>query len=79
MYCVYLLLCADSTLYCGSTNNLEKRIAAHNGGVTGARYTRGRQPVRLVYVEKGFTRGEALSREATIKRMSKKEKEALFS
>ncbi len=78
-YFVYLLLCADGTLYCGSTNNLEKRLVAHNGGVSGARYTRGRRPVRLVYVEKGFIRGEALSREATIKRMTKKEKQALFS
>jgi len=78
-YFVYILQCVDGTLYCGSTNNLEKRIVAHNGGVSGARYTRGRRPVRLVYSEKGFTRGGALSREADIKRMSKKEKQALFS
>lgn|SRR5574337_466038 len=70
---VYILECADKTLYTGITNNLEKRIKQHNEG-KGAKYTRGRGPVALV---KSFTRnskGEALKLEYQIKRLSKEEK-----
>lgn len=74
---VYMLLCADGTFYIGSTNNLEKRIGAHNEGKTGARYTRGRRPVTLVYKEEGFSRGDALKREAVLKRLSKDKKKSL--
>lgn len=77
LYMVYMLLCADGTFYTGSTNNLEKRMAAHNGGKTGARYTRGRRPVMLAYIEKGFSRGEALKREAALKSLSKDKKKML--
>jgi putative endonuclease len=63
---VYLLECADSTLYCGVTNDIDKRIAAHNAG-KGARYTRGRAPVRLVWSEARDTRGAALRREIEVK------------
>ena len=72
----YLLQCADGTLYCGWTNNLEKRLAAHNAG-TAARYTASRRPVKLVYYETFETKGEAMSREARIKRMSREKKLAL--
>lgn len=70
----YLLRCADGTLYCGWTNDL----AAHNSG-KGAKYTRARRPVRLVYSEPHPTRGEAMRREAAIKRLSRAEKEALLA
>ena len=72
----YLLRCADSTLYCGWTNHLAERVEAHNAG-RGAKYTRGRRPVSLVYFEVFDTKEEAMRREAAIKRMTKKEKEAL--
>jgi putative endonuclease len=76
MYYVYLLRCADATLYCGITNDPEKRLRDHNGG-RGARYTRGRLPVRLVYREEAAGRGEALKREYAIKKMPKVKKERL--
>ncbi len=65
---VYIVRCADATLYTGITNRLGKRIAAHNAG-RGARYTRGRLPVELIYFELQSGRGEALRREAQIKRL----------
>ena len=70
---VYLLRCADDSLYCGWTTDLEGRIAAHNNG-TGAKYTKSRRPVELVYVEEYENRHEALSREWHIKRLSRAEK-----
>ena len=73
----YLLLCADGTLYCGWTNDLEKRVAAHNAG-TGARYTRPRRPVKLAYCEAFATKREAMRREAEIKRLTRQEKLALI-
>lgn len=74
----YILKCADNTLYCGWTNNLEKRLAAHNAG-TAAKYTRTRRPVKLVYYEEFETKQEAMSREFHIKRMSRLEKLALIN
>lgn len=74
---MYLLECADHTLYCGWTNDLDKRVRAHNSG-KGARYTRARRPVRLVYYEEFETRGEAMRREAAVKGLSRKEKERLI-
>ena len=73
----YILRCADGTLYCGWTNDLEKRLAAHNVG-TGAKYTRSRRPVELIYYEEFATKREAMSREARIKRMSRQEKLSLI-
>lgn len=73
----YILECADGTLYAGWTNDLEKRIEAHNSG-TGAKYTRSRRPVRLVYYEIWETKQEAMSREYQIKHMSRNEKAALI-
>lgn len=69
----YLLLCSDQTLYCGWTNNLKQRLQAHNNG-TGAKYTRSRRPVQLVYYEAYETRREAMQREAAIKQLSRQEK-----
>ena len=69
----YILECADGTLYCGWTNNLEKRLEAHNSG-KGAKYTSARLPVRLVYYEVYETPNEAMSREWKIKHMSRTDK-----
>ncbi|MCB9816649.1 GIY-YIG nuclease family protein [Candidatus Nomurabacteria bacterium] len=78
---VYILRCADGSLYTGYATDLEKRVAEHNGeGQTktartaGARYTRARRPVTLVYSESFPTRSEAMQREAAIKKLSRKEK-----
>lgn len=69
----YLLECADGSLYCGWTNDLEKRLASHNNG-TGAKYTRCRRPVSLIYYEAFETKHEAMHREAMIKQMTRQEK-----
>ena len=69
----YLVLCRDKTLYCGWTNHLDERIKAHNDG-KGAKYTRSRRPVELVYYEIYPTKEEAMSREYAIKRLSRKQK-----
>ncbi len=69
----YLLQCADGTLYCGWTNDLDRRLAAHNAG-TAAKYTRTRRPVTLVYYERFATKQEAMSREFHIKRLRRREK-----
>jgi len=74
---VYMLLCRDGSLYTGITNDLTKRVAAHRAGA-GARYTRARLPVRLVYREARATRGSALRREAAIKRLPRAAKLALL-
>ncbi len=74
----YLLRCADGSLYCGWTNDLEKRLAAHNAG-TASRYTRSRRPVALAYAESFGTRQEAMRREAQIKRMTRARKLCLIS
>lgn len=69
----YIVRCKDNTLYCGWTNNLEKRMASHNAG-TGAKYTRSRHPVELVYYESFETKEEAMSREYAIKQLTRQEK-----
>ncbi|PIQ71981.1 hypothetical protein COZ40_00585 [Candidatus Roizmanbacteria bacterium CG_4_10_14_3_um_filter_39_13] len=75
---VYVLRCKDNSLYCGQTNNLEKRIKEHNDSRnTSTKYTRGRRPVTLVYVEKVKTVSDALKREREIKKLSKEKKELL--
>lgn len=76
---VYLLRCADGTLYTGWTNNLTRRLAQHNGGGAGARYTRSRRPVRLVWCESQPDQGAAMRREAAIKRLTREQKEALVA
>ena len=70
---VYLLECSDGTLYCGVTPKLDSRIAKHNSG-KGAKYTRSRLPVKMVYNEKCADRSEALKREAQIKKMKRSQK-----
>lgn len=75
---VYILQCADTTLYVGCTNNLEKRLKEHNGAKKGAHYTKIRRPVVLKYTETALTLGEARKREAELKRFSRKEKLALI-
>ncbi|MEE3405379.1 MAG: GIY-YIG nuclease family protein [Acutalibacteraceae bacterium] len=74
---VYILRCSDDSLYCGWTTDLEHRVAAHNNG-SGAKYTRSRRPVVLVYTEQYEDKGAALSREWHIKRMSRNEKMELI-
>ena len=70
MAVVYILQCADGTLYTGWTTDLERRLRVHNSG-QGARYTRGRRPLRLVYREEQPTRSAAQKREAAIRRQSR--------
>jgi putative endonuclease len=74
----YIIRCADGTLYTGWTNDIEKRLQAHNSG-GGAKYTRSRLPVSLVYYEPYETKEEAMSREWHIKRMTRAQKMKLFS
>lgn len=70
---VYILRCADDTLYCGWTNDLEHRLKTHNSG-KGAKYTRSRLPVELVYSECADSPSAALRRECEIKKLSRREK-----
>ncbi len=77
-YFFYILRCSDNTLYCGQTNDLERRIQEHNFDKNkSAKYLRGRTPAKLVYSEKYPTLQEAMRREAEIKRWPKVKKEAL--
>ena len=73
---IYILRCSDGTLYTGVAKDLGKRVEAHETG-NGAKYTRGRLPVKLVYRERRRSKGRALRREAEIKKWSKDRKEAL--
>ncbi len=72
----YLLRCSDGSLYAGWTNDLEKRLKAHNEG-TGAKYTRGRGPVVLVWAQEYPDKSAAMKQEAKLKKMNKAEKEKL--
>jgi len=79
MYFVYILACSDETLYTGITTDLERRLDEHNNSSKGAKYTRARRPVALVYSETYETRSEACKREYFIKhKMSREEKKALI-
>ena len=75
---VYMVECADKTLYTGWTTDVDRRLKAHNAG-RGAKYTRERGPVRLVYVEEMPNRRAAMKRELEIKRMRRAEKLALIA
>lgn len=75
---VYIVKCSDGTLYTGWTSDPQRRLAAHNVG-TGARYTRGRRPVKLVYCEECGSKEEALSREFRIKKLDRLEKLKLIT
>ena len=72
---VYILECCDKSLYCGITNNIERRLKQHSGELKGgAKYTLSRRPCNLVYLEKSMNRKEALIREFKIKQMPKSQK-----
>ena len=76
---VYILRCADGTLYTGITNDLVRRVMEHNEGKAGARYTRSRRPVTLVYSEAAANRSEASKREHVIKSLSLINKKTLIN
>ena len=79
MHYIYLVRCSDDSLYCGWTTDLQRRIDAHNGHIPGgAKYTRGRRPVTLVYSESFHQKQEAQRREYAIKRMTKTKKLGLI-
>ncbi|MBC5780069.1 GIY-YIG nuclease family protein [Blautia difficilis] len=75
----YMVKCADGTLYTGWTNCLEKRLKAHNGGRNGAKYTKTKRPVSLVYYEGFFTKEEAMQREYQIKQLTRERKLELIN
>ncbi len=76
MHFVYILRCGDDSLYTGYTNDIEKRLSVHNSG-KGAKYTRSRLPVELVYYKRVDSKSIGLKLEARIKKLSKSKKEAL--
>lgn len=76
-YYVYLLECCDGTLYCGYTTDVKKREKCHNSG-QGAKYTKSRLPVKVVYSEELDTKSNALKREAAIKKLNRREKLSLI-
>ena len=78
---VYIILCSDNSLYTGISTNVQRRLQEHAGqhGAKGAKYFRGRQPERLVYIERGHTRSSASRREAIIKSLPRSEKQKLSS
>ena len=77
---IYILECRDGSLYCGITNNIEKRLKQHKGEIKGgAKYTRSHLPCKLVYEENSLSRSDASKREAIIKKMSKVEKQTLIN
>lgn len=78
MWYVYILRCGDGTLYTGSTDDVERRLAAHRAG-KGAKYTRGRGPLELVYFEPCGEHAAALRREYALKRLPRGEKLRLIS
>ena len=75
---VYILRCKDNSYYTGWTNDLDNRILMHNSG-KGAKYTKSRLPVELIYFEKCADKSEALKRERAIKQLTRKEKEKLIN
>ncbi|MBI3573039.1 MAG: GIY-YIG nuclease family protein [Candidatus Kerfeldbacteria bacterium] len=79
MYYLYILKCADGTLYTGMTTNPKRRVSEHNTSDRGAKYTRTRRPVKLVYAKRFHNRSNAGKAEARIKRLSRREKLRLVS
>jgi len=77
-YYVYILECSDGSFYIGMTNNLERRVHAHNEGIA-SKYTRSRRPVKLSYQELCGTRSQALIRECGLRLLSRKEKQELVN
>jgi len=76
---VYILRCADGSLYTGICTNVERRVEEHNSSTKGAKYTRARRPVKLVYQEQSESRSAASKREAEIKKLPRAKKLALLS
>jgi putative endonuclease len=76
VHCAYFVRCADGTLYAGYARDAHEREKAHNDG-RGAKYTRSRRPVTLIYVERFRTKGKALRREYQLKQLTREKKEAL--
>jgi putative endonuclease len=79
MYFVYILQCKDSTLYTGITTNLERRVIEHNSSKLGAKYTRPRRPVKLVYSKRFSNRQKASKEEARIKQLKRIDKLKLIN
>ncbi|MFA5886724.1 MAG: GIY-YIG nuclease family protein [Patescibacteria group bacterium] len=79
MYYLYILKCADKTLYTGITVDLERRVKEHNSSRLGAKYTRSRRPVKLVYIKKCRNRSLALKAENKIKKLPRDQKIKLIS
>jgi putative endonuclease len=77
MWSVYIVRCADNTLYTGVTTDIQRRVSEHNREDAGAKYTRAKRPVTIVYHEPFPNRSQALKREAEIKKLSKQQKENL--
>ena len=77
-YYTYILKCADDTLYCGYTDDVKKRLDVHNSG-KGAKYTKSRLPVEVVYEESFATKSEAMKRECEIKKLSREDKMKLIN
>lgn len=75
----YIVRCADNSLYSGITTDLKRRVGEHNSNKLGAKYTRGKQPVTLIYNEKFLTKSASMKREYEVKQMIKKEKELLLA
>ena len=78
-YYIYMVLCSDDTFYTGITTDLTRRIEEHNSSSKGAKYTKARRPVSLVYSEVHLDRSSASKRECQIKKMSRKEKKILIN
>ena len=78
-WCVYMLHCADNTLYTGVTTDIDRRIREHNGSPRGARYTRHRRPVTLAWLEHADSRSEACRRERQVRHLARSRKNALIA
>lgn len=76
---VYILKCADGTLYSGVTTDVTRRVTEHNTSTKGAKYTRVRRPVRLAYTEHALSRSAAGKREAALKRLTRTQKQAVLA
>ena len=76
---VYLMRCCDNSLYCGVTTDVKRRLTEHNKGVKGAKYTKARRPVTLVYTESAVDRSAACKQEAILKKLNKASKESLVA
>ena len=80
MWYVYVLLCSDNSYYCGITTNVNRRLKQHNGVINGgAKYTRGRRPCKVIYIEKAPDRSDASKKEYSFKKLKRIDKEKFLS